>query len=54
MDERCIELTSKKCSVRRPLESIELLQQYGFCWRACGTLKSYGNSMVTAGGHVIH
>jgi len=29
MDERCIELISEKCSVRRPLESKELLQEYG-------------------------
>jgi hypothetical protein len=30
-------LIKEKCSVRRPLESKELLQQYGYCWRACGT-----------------
>ena len=37
MDEHCIELINEKCSFRRPLESKELLQQYCYCWWACGT-----------------
>jgi len=37
MEEHCIGLINEKCSVRRPFESKELLQQYCYCWRACGT-----------------
>ena len=37
MDEYCTELINEKCYVRRPLESEELLQQCGYCCRACGT-----------------
>jgi hypothetical protein len=37
MEEYCIVMINEICSVQRPLESKELLQQYGYCWRECGT-----------------
>jgi hypothetical protein len=30
MEENCIEMINEKCSLRRPLESKALLQQYGY------------------------